>query len=89
MVVTYYIKLFRTGADRHKSILMSLLLLVAEIIIKNLNHILAAHTVYYKIFPFLRIWSTNVLISLLQIIFIVIFLSELSFSLFKGALMQN
>ena len=89
MVVTYYIKLFRTRADRHKSILMSLLLLVAEIIIKNLNHILAAHTVYYKIFPFLRIWSTNVLISLLQIIFIVIFLSELSFSLFKGALMQN
>ena len=89
MVITYYIKLFRTGADRHKSILMSLLLLVAEIIIKNLNHILAAHTVYYKIFPFLRIWSTNVLISLLQIIFIVIFLSELSFSLFKGALMQN
>ena len=89
MVVTYYIKLFRTGADRHKSILMSLHLLVAEIIIKNLNHILAAHTVYYKIFPFLRIWSTNVLISLLQIIFIVIFLSELSFSLFKGALMQN
>ena len=30
MVVTYYIKLFRTGADRHKGILMSLLLLVAE-----------------------------------------------------------
>ena len=89
MVVTYYIKVFRTGVDRHKSILMSLLLLVAEITIKNLNHILAAHTVYYKIFPFLRIWSTNVLISLLQIIFIVIFLSELSFSLFKGALMQN
>ena len=91
MVVTYYIKVFRTGVDRHKSILMSLLLLVAEITIKNLNHILAAHTVYYKIFPFLRIWSTNVLqmISLLQIIFIVTFLSELSFSLFKGALMQN
>ena len=33
MVVTYYIKLFRTGADRHNSILMSLLLLVAETII--------------------------------------------------------
>ena len=30
MVVTYYIKLFRTGADRYKGILMSLLLLVAE-----------------------------------------------------------
>ena len=30
MVVTYYIKLFRTGAERHNSILISLLLLVAE-----------------------------------------------------------
>ena len=30
MVVTYYIKRFRTGADRYNSILMSLLLLVAE-----------------------------------------------------------
>ena len=34
-VVTYYIKLFRTGADRHNGILMSLLLLVAE---TNSNH---------------------------------------------------
>ena len=32
MVVTYYIKLFRTGADRHYGILMSLLLLVEETI---------------------------------------------------------
>ena len=30
MVVTYYIKLSHKGADRHNSILMSLLLLVAE-----------------------------------------------------------
>ena len=30
MVLTYYIKLFRTWADRHNDILMSLLLLVAE-----------------------------------------------------------
>ena len=29
-VVTYDIKLFRTGADRHNGILMSLVLLVAE-----------------------------------------------------------
>ena len=38
MVATYYIKLFRTEADRHDGILMSLLLLVAEAIskIKNL-----------------------------------------------------
>ena len=32
MVVTYYIKLFRVGADRHNGILMSLLLLAAETI---------------------------------------------------------
>ena len=30
MVITYYIKLFRTGADRHNCILMSFLLLVTE-----------------------------------------------------------
>ena len=30
IVVTYYIKLFRTGADRHSGILVSLLLPVAE-----------------------------------------------------------
>ena len=35
MVVTYYIKLFRTGDNRHNGILMSLLLLVAETKIKN------------------------------------------------------
>ena len=32
MVVTYYIKLFRTGPDRHNGILMSLLLLIVETI---------------------------------------------------------
>ena len=32
MVVTYYVKLFRTGVDRHSSILMSFLLLVGETI---------------------------------------------------------
>ena len=37
MVVTYYIKFFRTSADRHNGILMSLLFLVAEII----NHIIS------------------------------------------------
>ena len=30
MVITYYIKLFRTRADRHNGILMSLLLLATE-----------------------------------------------------------
>ena len=34
MVVTYCIKLFRAGMDRHNGILMSLLLLVAETIIR-------------------------------------------------------
>ena len=33
MVVTYYIKLFQVGANRHNNILMPLLLLVAETII--------------------------------------------------------
>ena len=32
MVATYYIKIFRTEADRHNGILMSILLLVAETI---------------------------------------------------------
>ena len=35
MVFTYYIKLFQTRADRHNSILISLLLLVAETISKR------------------------------------------------------
>ena len=48
MVFTYYIKLFRTDADRHNSILMALLLLVAETIIKILIQI------YYK-------YTTNIL----------------------------
>ena len=34
-VVTYYNKIFRTGADRHNSILISLFLLVAETINKD------------------------------------------------------
>ena len=35
MVVTYYIKLFQTGADRYNGILMSLLLPYAEAINKK------------------------------------------------------
>ena len=38
IVVTFYIKIFRVGADRHNGILMSLLLLVAETIITT-SHI--------------------------------------------------
>ena len=45
MVVTYYIKLFHAGADRHNGILMSLLLLVAETI-KNIYLLLSkAHPI--------------------------------------------
>ena len=35
MVATYYIKLFRTGVDKHNGISISLHLLVAEAIVKN------------------------------------------------------
>ena len=38
-VVTYYIKLFHTGADRHNGFLMSLLLLAAEKIIAFDSHL--------------------------------------------------
>ena len=41
MVVTYYVKLFRTGADRHNGILMPLLLLVPDIVIAENPHILS------------------------------------------------
>ena len=37
MVVTYHIKLFRVGADRHNSILMSPLLLVVETITSTIK----------------------------------------------------
>ena len=40
MVVTYYNKVFWTGDDRHNGILMSLLLLVAEITKLLKNHVL-------------------------------------------------
>ena len=38
MVVTYYIKLFRTGIDRHHGILMMLLFLVAETKMLQVKH---------------------------------------------------
>ena len=46
MVVTYYIKLFRTGANRHNSILMSLLLLVSETINKKAASRFFEHTFF-------------------------------------------
>ena len=48
MVVTYYIKLFRTGADRHNGILMSRLILVAETIMKmKITHIRVTNLAYF------------------------------------------
>ena len=48
MVVTYYIKLFRTGADRHNGILMSRLILVAETIMKmRMTHIRITNLAYF------------------------------------------
>ena len=41
MVVTYYIKLFRPGADKQNGILMSLLFLVAETITHGLESLSA------------------------------------------------
>ena len=54
MVVTYYIKLFRTGANRQNSVLMSLLLLIAETI-KHAGVILYPYLVktYYLLLDFL------------------------------------
>ena len=48
MVVTYCIKLFRTGADRHNGILMSRLILVAETIMKmKITHIRVTNLAYF------------------------------------------
>ena len=44
MVITYYVKFFRTGADRHSSILMPLLLLVPDTVIEENAHILPVKT---------------------------------------------
>ena len=47
MVVTYYIKLFQTGADRRKGILMSLPLPVAEtaILLHLQNILMCSHVI--------------------------------------------
>ena len=53
MAVICYIKLFRTGADRHNGILMSLILLVTETIMIKVkmqlekDHILFIVNLYY------------------------------------------
>ena len=57
MVVTYNIKLFQTGADRHNGILMSLLLLVAGTTRETIN-ILTIVVIHYfsKWASFWSIW---------------------------------
>ena len=45
MVIIYYVKLFRTGADRHNGILMSLLLLVPDTVIAENPHMLSVKTI--------------------------------------------
>ena len=50
MVVTYYIKLFRTGADRRNGILMFLLFLVAETINTLQNTVKNTLLKYYGIY---------------------------------------
>ena len=45
MVVTYYIKFFRTAAEKHNGILISLLLLVAETIIVDFVFVLIIKTI--------------------------------------------
>ena len=52
-VVTYYIKLFRSGADRHNGFLISLLLLVVETI-RNIFHYLCKTSSCQKYF---QIWK--------------------------------
>ena len=47
MVVTYYIKFFQTGTDRHNGILMYLLLLVVEKIIFLLSNPLKFSQISY------------------------------------------
>ena len=59
MVVTYYIKLFRTGADRHNGILMSLLLLVTETVIYIFCTNFANYKTNYKIKSAPRMWTNK------------------------------
>ena len=54
MFVTYYIKLFRTGADRRNGILMSLLLPVARTI--NLRK---AFSTQQSLIAMIEKWSYN------------------------------
>ena len=54
MVVTYYIKLFRTGADRHNGIVISLLFLVAETISKGKSKIYSSEKLTFS-----KVWFSQ------------------------------
>ena len=58
MVDTYYIQLFRTGPDKYNGILMSLLLLVAETIIKDCDNVIFIVTSVRKVMPTKK-WDVN------------------------------
>ena len=61
MVITYYIKLFRTGADRHNGILMSLPLLVTKTMkvphFKKMSKGVIKHI--YNIYTIINIFSSE------------------------------
>ena len=59
MVVVYCIKHFLTGADKHNSILMSLLLLVAETIILFLHDKLEASNRFVSLQIFETFFTSN------------------------------
>ena len=59
MVVTYYIKLFQMGANRHNGILMSLLLLVAETIISFQDDLINFDNIFIVIIEFHLIKFVN------------------------------
>ena len=58
MVDAYYIQLFRTGPDKYNGILMSLLLLVAETIIKDCDNVIFIVTSVRKVMPTKK-WDVN------------------------------
>ena len=63
MVLTYYIKLFRTGADRHNDSLIFLFLRVAETIRQTFNFIVNYSSIYLSICLFyLSIYLTILLV---------------------------
>ena len=65
MAVTYYIKLFHTGANRHNDVLMSLLLLVGEII-KSKNAAKLFFTLTWKLIPVVQLFCWRICIDIVM-----------------------